>query len=85
MAGELSNCHLINAPAGSGKTTAIVQKVRDIVVSQPQDNVLCITFTNRAADELAAKLPKGNVLAGTIHSFLSQFMRPAHPRVAQFV
>jgi len=74
MAGELSNCHLINAPAGSGKTTAIVQKVRDIVVSQPQDNVLCITFTNRAADELAAKLPKGNVLAGTIHSFLSQFM-----------
>ena len=50
MADEVNNCHLINAPAGSGKTTLIKSMVRKFLLENPKDNILCITYTNRAAD-----------------------------------
>lgn len=75
MAGEVGNCHLINAPAGSGKTTAIGRRVQEIIFEHPSDNILCITFTNRAADELRDRLPYTNVFTGTIHSFLAAHMK----------
>mgnify|MGYP000417609141 CR=1 FL=1 len=56
MADEVNNCHLINAPAGSGKTTLIKSMVRKFLLENPKDNILCITYTNRAADELAVDL-----------------------------
>lgn len=75
MADCLNNCFLVNAPAGSGKTTYIKGMVRDIISAHVDDNVLCITYTNRAADELSSGFSSENVTVGTIHSFLNVFMQ----------
>lgn len=56
MADAVKNCFLINAPAGSGKTTQIKSMVRGFMLENPKDNILCITYTNRAADELTGDL-----------------------------
>ena len=75
MADKLRNCFLINAPAGSGKTTQIKAMVQKCLADNPQDNILCITYTNRAAEELSKNFGVKNVFIGTIHSFLHGFMK----------
>lgn len=76
MASKLNNCYLINAPAGSGKTTEIESMVQRCIIDNPKDNILCITYTNRAADELSKGVLSKNVFIGTIHSFLHFFLKP---------
>lgn len=57
MADEVNeNIFLVNAPAGSGKTTWIRQQVESYLLRNPKDNILCITYTNRAAEELGRDL-----------------------------
>lgn len=75
MADAINNCYLVNAPAGSGKTTSIKAKIKNILSINPNDNLLCITYTNRAADELAKDFTMKNIFIGTIHSFLNKFMK----------
>lgn len=75
MADAVKNCFLINAPAGSGKTTQIKSMVRKLILENPKDNILCITYTNRAAEELAGDLKSEHIFVGTIHSFLHHFMQ----------
>ena len=52
----IKNKFLINAPAGSGKTTSIRNHLKSIYMDHPESKVLCITYTNRAADELKKDL-----------------------------
>ena len=53
MAAEvINNIYLVNAPAGSGKTTTIRRMIEEHLLENPNDNILCITYTNRAAEEL---------------------------------
>lgn len=75
MAGKVNNYFLVNAPAGSGKTTQIKAMIRQFIIDNPKDNILCITYTNRAADELSKDIKTLNVFIGTIHSFLHAFMK----------
>lgn len=75
MADAVKNCFLVNAPAGSGKTTQIKSMVRKLMLENPKDNILCITYTNRAAEELAGDLKSEHIFVGTIHSFLHSFMQ----------
>lgn len=75
MAERLENCFLINAPAGSGKTTTIRSMVTEFLASNQQDQLLCITYTNRAKDELAKHIDSSRVFIGTIHSFLHSFIK----------
>ncbi|OJG90759.1 hypothetical protein RV16_GL001007 [Enterococcus saccharolyticus] len=49
--------------------------IRDIISNNSKDNVLCITYTNRAADELSNSFSSPNVAISTIHSFLNSFMK----------
>lgn len=75
MANELeNNIFLVNAPAGSGKTTWIRKKVESHLFQFPDDNILCITYTNRAAEELARDLDSSRVFFGTIHKFINDFI-----------
>lgn len=68
---------LINAPAGSGKTTFITNEITDILATEKEsDRVLCITYTNRAADELTERVSSESVEVSTIHSFLNRFIKP---------
>lgn len=85
MAERLNNCFLINSPAGSGKTTEIKSMVQRCIIDNPKDNILCITYTNRAADELSKDVLSKNVFIGTIHSFLHSFLKPyfAHQNILE--
>ena len=75
MAGKIENFFIVNAPAGSGKTTAIKTKINEIASKHPKDNILCITYTNRAADELSRDFNSSSIYISTIHSFLHSFMK----------
>ena len=69
-----NNVFLVNAPAGSGKTTWIRHQVETYLLHNPNDNILCITYTNRAAEELGRDLESTRVYFGTIHSFINDFI-----------
>ena len=74
---EKNNCYLINAPAGSGKTTYIYNQIMQINIKLPKSKILCITYTNRAADELKNRFQYyngKNIEVYTIHSFINNFM-----------
>lgn len=72
--GIKDNCYLINAPAGSGKTTRIEKMILNILGDSKELNILCITYTNRAAEELINRIDSDNVYISTIHSFINQFI-----------
>jgi DNA helicase-2/ATP-dependent DNA helicase PcrA len=76
MACRLSRLMVVNAPAGSGKSTEIKRLAQDWSAAHPLDRMLCVTYTNRAADELKADLSNPNVDVSTIHSFYNTFARP---------
>ena len=69
---------LVIAGAGSGKTTTMVKRIEHILAStgcSPQE-ILAITFTRNAADEMRERLKKGcgsargkGIVILTIHSF----------------
>lgn len=72
-----NNCYLINAPAGSGKTTYIYNKIMEISIKYPKAKILCITYTNRATNELLGRFEyynKTNLEVYTIHSFINKFI-----------
>ncbi|MED0755540.1 ATP-dependent helicase [Bacillus amyloliquefaciens] len=76
MAAKLvDNIFLINAPAGSGKTTKIKSMIVNHKIKHPLDNILCITYTKRAAEELKKGLDEEGIHISTIHSFLHKFLR----------
>lgn len=72
----MSDLQLINAPAGSGKSTEIERLVREWSEQNPLDRLLCVTYTNRAADGLKASISSPYIDVSTIHSFLSRFAQP---------
>ncbi|MCL2089281.1 MAG: UvrD-helicase domain-containing protein [Oscillospiraceae bacterium] len=73
---------LILAGAGSGKTTVLVNRVAYMVERgiKPR-NILAITFTNKAANELKDRLRKtvgddaAAITAGTFHSVCARILR----------
>lgn len=75
MVNEINeNIFLVNAPAGSGKTTEIRKRVEEHLRTYKEDNILCITYTNRAAEELGKDIDSDRVFFGTIHSFINHFV-----------
>jgi len=73
----------VEASAGSGKTRILTERVRHLL-TQKQDkffSVLCLTFTNKAAEEMKERLADVPKLAkrafiGTFHEFcLNQIIR----------
>ncbi len=71
---------LIFAGAGSGKTRVIVHRVAQLISQgvNPAE-ILCLTFTNKAASEMKERLHSmigpADVWAGTFHSFGAWFLR----------
>ena len=83
---------LINAPideivigasaAGSGKSTTLVGRAQRILKSYPSGQVMLISFTRNAAEDLRNKLKQSltedelrRVITGTYHSIMSRFIR----------
>ncbi len=69
---------LIIAGPGSGKTRVIAAKVLNLARSGvPQDSVLCMTFTTKAAGEMRQRLEKEGVTdvkIGTFHSLAKEIL-----------
>lgn len=72
----VSNVFFTNAPAGSGKTHFIKDKINCILDKKPYAKILCITYTERAANELKARVFSKDVFISTIHSFVNYFISP---------
>lgn len=70
---------LVVAGAGSGKTRVLTERVK-YLISQgvPSHNIVAITFTNMAAEEMRERLADvpsiGDAFIGTIHSFANRVM-----------
>ena len=78
---------LVKAGPGSGKTRVLTERVRRLVT---QDNkpfkVLCLTFTNKAANEMADRLEdiknlNERAYIGTIHKFCFEQLQSKGSRV----
>ena len=69
------------APAGSGKTTVLVARVRELVArGVPPNRILCCTFNTAAAAELQTRLEQAGVEgvdAGTFHAIGRRVLKRA--------
>ena len=74
---------LVLAGAGSGKTRVLVSRLAWLVKEQniPLGSILAVTFTNKAAGEMKArltqmlKMPLGGLWVGTFHGLCHRFLR----------
>ena len=72
----LSGASIINAGAGSGKTTSIVAKLMYAHIQDPSSYSLVISFTKKAVYELQSRLSNvANVTCSTLHSFFWRILR----------
>lgn len=71
---------LVVAGAGSGKTRVLTERVKHLLAEGVEpSNIVAITFTNMASEELKARLSDvsnvGDCFVGTIHSFANKIMK----------
>jgi DNA helicase II / ATP-dependent DNA helicase PcrA len=83
---------LVVAGAGTGKTRVITERIRNLLESDPTlagENILGLTFTNKAAGEMKHRVVKAagkeradGVWLSTFHSFcLEKILRAANPDI----
>jgi DNA helicase-2/ATP-dependent DNA helicase PcrA len=82
---------LVVAGAGTGKTRVITERIRNLLESNPDlagENILGLTFTNKAAGEMKRRVVKAvgeraeGVWLSTFHSFcLEKILREANPEI----
>lgn len=74
--------HLVLAPPGCGKTQILTERIRKAhEVGVSFDDMLCLTFTNRAARGMADRISANitdegasDVYVGNVHRFCSRFL-----------
>lgn len=72
---------IVVAGAGSGKTRVLTERIRHLIkdLKVPPSNIVSITFTNMAAEEMRMRLSDldeiGDAFIGTIHSFANRIMK----------
>lgn len=81
---KIEGAFLISAPVGTGKTTVLAERVLNAIGSgiKPEE-ILCLTFTNRAAEEMAQKIRKklgdksafDALTVMTFHGFCAYFVK----------
>ena len=73
-----SGKHIVQAPAGCGKTEVLTLRVID-ALSRGEDpsKMICLTFTNRAAREMRERLSIDNkeIFIGNLHRYCERFLQ----------
>lgn len=81
---SIKGAYLISAPVGTGKTTILTERiVKAIELGIKPEEILCLTFTNRAAEEMIERIKKriskkdifDKLTIGTFHGFCVYFIR----------
>ena len=75
-------CHLVLAPPGCGKTQILAERIRRAhALGVAYEDMLCLTFTNRAARGMRERISEniddhatGDVFVGNVHRFCSRFL-----------
>lgn len=81
---------IVIAGAGSGKTRVLTERIRYLVetLHVPAHNIVSITFTNMAAEEMKLRLSDvegiGDAFIGTIHSFANHIMKESGEKYTLF-
>jgi DNA helicase-2/ATP-dependent DNA helicase PcrA len=73
-----SGQHLVLAPPGTGKTELLTQRITSAITNGVDPKKMaCLTFTNRAAQNMQDRVGEGNgeVFIGNIHSFCNIYLR----------
>ena len=83
---QLDGPLLILAGPGSGKTRVITHRIANIIASGVSSyNIVSLTFTNKAADEMRVRLkklvPDNRTWSGTFHKFCARLLREHAPLV----
>lgn len=82
---------VLEAGAGAGKTHALMEAIEYLQhdfykVAAIQPNILCITYTNVAKDEINSRiLTHKNICVNTMHEFLWDFMNQFQNELIKFV
>jgi DNA polymerase III epsilon subunit family exonuclease len=70
---------LVVAGPGAGKTFCLIGRIRHLIEQGFDPKRICaVTFTNRAAEEIASRLNREDVWRGTIHAFCLALLREFH-------
>ena len=81
---SIEGAYLISAPVGTGKTTVLTERIlRALEAGILPEEILCLTFTNRAAEEMIERIKKriskkdvfSQMQIGTFHGFCAHFVR----------
>lgn len=73
---------VLQGGAGSGKTETLKRVVQKVLKANPSLRIVCITHTNKAADEIADRI-SGDIKVSTIHSFLGEIISPFKKNIQQ--
>lgn len=80
-----ANNIIVSAGAGSGKTRVLTERVKYLIENGVEpSSIVCITFTNKAANEMRERLSDVNGVSeafiGTIHSFANHILKDSGKR-----
>ncbi len=80
-----ANNIIVSAGAGSGKTRVLTERVKYLIESGVEPSgIVCITFTNKAANEMRERLSDvsgvSEAFIGTIHSFANHILKDSGKR-----
>lgn len=86
---HLGTPQIVIAGAGTGKTTVMIEKIKHLIATQQHTatEILALTFTNKAANEMKTRFEEystsaGTPFFGTFHSFCLRFLKST-PHIEQ--
>lgn len=61
---------ILDGGAGSGKTYSLISIIEKISIEEPNQSIVCITYTNNAVAEIRERITNDKLKVSTIHEFI---------------